>query len=118
MTDTGQTAKVAVFDDFRDLPDAVKKHLGVFEDMIGDLDGKTLAMMTGDSTFIDDGTIVAGDYVEAFNGIVTAHRASLSREAALREALSECKEFLDDEDIDLRSRVTNCQLRIELAIAN
>lgn len=54
---------------YEDLSPAVAEHLSTLEDLICDLDGKTLAMSTGEDTFSDEGTIVADDYVAAFNGI-------------------------------------------------
>lgn len=63
---------------YADLPPAMAKHLAALEDLICDLDGKTLCSdATGDNgehLFADEGTIVSDDYVEHFNGIVASAR--------------------------------------------
>lgn len=68
--------------DYRDLPQAMKEHLSALEDLISDLDGKTLCTEGTDEgdnrVFYDEGVVVADDYVEHFNGIVTAFRAAVT----------------------------------------
>lgn len=72
----------ATFTDYRDLPPALVKHLYALEGLLGDLDGKTLCTEgTGEGderVFFDEGTVVADDYVEHFNGVVEALRTALS----------------------------------------
>lgn len=54
------------------LPKPVAEALREIEQFIYEADGKTLASPTGDSCFIDEGMIVAGDLAISFNTIVAA----------------------------------------------
>lgn len=63
---------MTTFDPYDHLPNPLRFSLGVLEDFIGSLDGKTIATPTNDEGFIDDGTVDAEDAVKAFNAIVAA----------------------------------------------
>lgn len=83
-----EPARWKVVECYQDLPEGLRKHLASLENLIGDLDGKTICTAASESTFIDEGVIVLDDHVEAFNGIVAEHRVAIAeiRDRALEEA--------------------------------
>lgn len=60
--------------DYSDLPPEIRVHVAAIEDLIGDVDGKTIAIPTDDDHFLDDGTVDADAAVLGLNGLIAALR--------------------------------------------
>lgn len=79
---------MAVFLDWRDLPEPTRRHLDALEQFIGDVDGRDIGTIHDDH-FTDDGTVDAGDAVIAINGLVTTI-------VRLRDLLKQAKNHVAD----------------------
>lgn len=62
------------FASYKELPKETRTHLLALEVWIGEMDGKTICTPTDGDTFIDEGTVDAGEAVKAFNEIVALLR--------------------------------------------
>lgn len=63
---------MGVFASYDHLPEPLQGALREIEQLIYEVDGKTLASPTSDGCFIDNGIVVAEDISESFNVIVAA----------------------------------------------
>lgn len=81
---------MSTFATYDHLPAPIREAFAELEDMLGDLDGKTIATPADENTFIDEGTIVMDDAVKAFNTLVSALSPPEPTEDAVLDLIRSC----------------------------